>query len=72
MPCSAIASNFACPFRHSAGTPFHMGTAPSNLPTTVEVTDTKSIDHGDYATNYAMVERENGGPEPSCIGRNFG
>ncbi|HLK14201.1 MAG TPA: arginine--tRNA ligase [Fimbriimonadaceae bacterium] len=43
------------------------GLLPESLPLAAELTDTKNPEHGDYATNYAMVNAKAAGANPRAL-----
>ena len=43
------------------------GLMPDGLPTRAELTDTKTPEHGDFATNYAMVNAKAAGTNPRAL-----
>jgi arginyl-tRNA synthetase len=44
------------------------GRLPAGLPADVELTETKSAEHGDCATNYAMINSKGAGMNPRALG----
>ena len=45
----------------------HSGAAPDGLPGDAELTDTKNPEHGDFATNYAMVNAKLAATNPRAL-----